>query len=117
MRAAWAWVALAAWGLGGCIATSGGPGGKFAASDGDMATPLPAAAPQRVDSNNNPNARRRAYDGDRNVTVTERGRQDVVTRLDPVSSDRVSHERAGRSDAPAMGAAERRMDTCPMGRR
>jgi hypothetical protein len=117
MRAAWGWVALAAWGLGGCIATSGGPGGKFAASDGDMATPLPAAAPQRVDSNNNPNARRRAYDGDRNVPIAERGRQDVVTRFDPVSLGRVSFERAGRFEAPVMGAAERRMDACAMGRR
>jgi hypothetical protein len=138
MRAAWAWVALAAWGLGGCIAAS--PGGKVAAFEGDvadMATPVPAPATQQVDSNNNPNARRRAnerernvvaergqQDVDRNATVAERGRQDVdvVTRFEaaPVSLDRVSFERAFRSEPPTMGAAfaaERRMDTFTMGRR
>jgi hypothetical protein len=121
MRAEWVWVALAAWGLGGCIAASPGKVAAFEGDVADMATPVPAPVMQRVDSNNNPNARRRANDRERNV-IAERGRQDVVTRFEPapVSLDRVSFEPAVRSEPPAMNAVfavERRMDTFPMGRR
>jgi hypothetical protein len=138
MRAEWAWVALLAWGLNGCIAAR--PSGKVAVFEGDvadMATPVPAPATQWVDSNNNSNPRRRANDRERNVipergqqdvdrnaTVAERGRQDVdvATRFEPasVSLERVFFEPVVRSEPPAMGAAfaaERRMDASAMGRR
>src|SRR5579859_3843000 len=96
------WIGLAALGLGGCATTGGRSTGwtsDFAAAEG---SPLRVVATRAVDSRVHPMVPvHMAADGAAvAVTFGERGRQQVVERLDPASLNLLSSEAAGRSEAP-----------------
>lgn len=115
MRGALAWLGTVSFALGGCAATSRSTVDRAGDFAGGNDSPLRIVTERAVDSRVNPMVPLHlASDGGAiAVTFGERGRQEVVTRLDPASLALLSREPTGRLEAlsaPATGAARVELD-------
>jgi hypothetical protein len=94
----------------GCASTRGSAASRAFDFRGTEPSPLHVVATRAVDSHVQPMVPVHMAAEGRNVAVTfgQRGRQQVITRLDPASLEVVSSSPAGRSEspgAPATGVA------------
>jgi hypothetical protein len=108
MHAAFVWVGIATFSLGGCAAT-GGAARSNAANAGTEFSAVRIAETRVLDARVNPMVPvQMAAEGSAlAVTFGERGREQVVTRIGPASLDLLSREQSGRSPAtaaPSWGA-------------
>ncbi len=100
-------ITLATLGAFGCASTGTSAGSKALDFQSDAPSPLRVVATRAVDSRIQPMVPvQMAADGSSvAVTFAERGRQQVVAKLDPASLNLVSSEKEGRSEAPAAPVA------------